>query len=108
MIPDRGNVVWASLEPTSGHEQRGHRPHLVLSNRRVNELLGMVVAVPMTTKRRPWAWRVELGPDSFAMAEQPRSFSLERITRIDPTDYDTSEVARALFRIIGVPIGPST
>jgi mRNA interferase MazF len=30
-IPDRGDVVWISLDPQAGHEQSGHRPVLVLS-----------------------------------------------------------------------------
>lgn len=25
-IPDRGDVVWISLDPQAGHEQSGHRP----------------------------------------------------------------------------------
>ena len=28
----RGDILWADLNPTKGHEQSGHRPILVLSN----------------------------------------------------------------------------
>ena len=29
--PDRGDLVWISMAPTTGHEQSGRRPALVLS-----------------------------------------------------------------------------
>ena len=42
-VPSRGDVAWVSMEPTRGHEQRGHRPHLVLSDERltVGQKLGL-------------------------------------------------------------------
>ncbi len=30
-LPERGDVVWISLNPQAGHEQAGRRPALVLS-----------------------------------------------------------------------------
>ncbi|MDD5092698.1 MAG: type II toxin-antitoxin system PemK/MazF family toxin, partial [Candidatus Wallbacteria bacterium] len=30
-VPDRGDVVWLSLDPREGHEQAGRRPAVVLS-----------------------------------------------------------------------------
>ena len=38
----RGDVVWADLAPSRGHEQRGVRPVLVLSREIVNGLRQIV------------------------------------------------------------------
>ena len=46
---DRGDIVLVSLDPTSGHEQQGNRPVLVVSPREFNDLTQTVFAVPITT-----------------------------------------------------------
>jgi mRNA interferase MazF len=97
----RGDVVWADLSPSAGREQAGHRPYLVLSDPRFHRSRALVIAVPMTTKERPWPTRVQLGPSSFAIAEQPRTFAMSRITRIDPTGYDVAPVRAIINRLIG-------
>ena len=33
----RGDVIWADLDPTKGHEQAGLRPVLILSHEVFNE-----------------------------------------------------------------------
>ncbi|MGL5857380.1 MAG: type II toxin-antitoxin system PemK/MazF family toxin [Angustibacter sp.] len=99
--PGRGDVVWLSLDPTEGHEQRGHRPHLVLSDERLATTMGLVIVVPMTSAHRPWATRVELAPDSYAIGEQPRTASTSRITRIDRRSLDVGPVVRVVTTLIG-------
>lgn len=102
-VPARGDVVWLSMEPTEGHEQRGHRPHLVLSDERTASRFGLVIVVPMTTAYRPWATRVEIAEGSYAIAEQPRTVSVSRITRTDRTGYDVDAVVRVVMTLIGGP-----
>ena len=46
---DRGDVYWVSLDPVSGHEQRGHRPVLVLTTAPFNRLTGTPLVVPITS-----------------------------------------------------------
>ncbi len=46
----RGDVVWANLNPTTGHEQSGHRPVLILSHDIFNEKSGTVIAVVITSQ----------------------------------------------------------
>lgn len=100
-LPRRGDIAWVSTEPTQGREQRGHRPHLVLSDERLGRNLGIVIAVPMTTARRPWATRVEVAEGSFAIAEQPRTFSVDRITKVEPIGYDVGPVVRVIAILLG-------
>jgi mRNA interferase MazF len=40
----RGDIIWADLDPTQGHEQSGRRPVLVLSQDVFNERSGTVIA----------------------------------------------------------------
>jgi mRNA interferase MazF len=46
----RGDVFWANLTPTRGHEQGGQRPVLVLSHDTFNERSGTVIAVALSSQ----------------------------------------------------------
>ena len=46
----RGDIVWANLDPTIGHEQSGSRPVLILSQNIFNEQSGTVIAVAVTSQ----------------------------------------------------------
>ncbi|MES2404451.1 MAG: type II toxin-antitoxin system PemK/MazF family toxin [Pseudomonadota bacterium] len=46
---DRGDIYLVSLDPTSGHEQRGTRPVLVISPGAFNRLTKTPVVLPITS-----------------------------------------------------------
>jgi len=46
----RGDIIWASLDPTQGHEQSGLRPVLVLSQDVFNDRSGTVIAIALTSQ----------------------------------------------------------
>ena len=46
----RGDVWWASLSPTEGHEQARRRPVLVISHDVFNERSGTVIAMAITSQ----------------------------------------------------------
>jgi mRNA interferase ChpB len=46
---ERGDIYLVSLDPTSGHEQQGTRPVLVVSPTAFNKLTRTPVVVPITT-----------------------------------------------------------
>ena len=46
----RGDIYWADLDPTLGHEQAGRRPVMVLSQDVFNERSGTVIAVALTSQ----------------------------------------------------------
>ncbi len=81
-----GQVVWAVLDPALGREQGGRRPCVVVSSRDFSEtILDLTVVLPCTTRGRGWDNHVLLtGPTglkqaTFAMTEQPRTVSIQRI-----------------------------
>lgn len=46
---DRGDIYLVSLDPTSGHEQQGSRPVLVVSPSSFNRLTKTPVVLPITS-----------------------------------------------------------
>jgi mRNA-degrading endonuclease toxin of MazEF toxin-antitoxin module len=44
----RGEIWLVSLDPTSGHEQRGRRPVLIVSPEAFNKITRLPVVVPIT------------------------------------------------------------
>lgn len=46
---DRGEIWLVSLDPTTGHEQSGKRPVLVVSPASFNEVTRLPVVVPVTS-----------------------------------------------------------
>lgn len=57
-IPERGDVVWLTFAPHSGHEQAGHRPALVLSPAAYNKKVGLAVFCPITTQVKGYPFEV--------------------------------------------------
>ncbi len=88
-FPRRGEVWFADLSPTRGHEQRGTRPVLVLSVDSFNSgPAEMVTIVPVTSTVRPVPSHIEvhapeggLGSRSAILADQVRTVSRERLVR---------------------------
>ena len=46
----RGEIYWADLNPTIGHEQAGLRPILIISNNIFNQRSGTVIALAITSQ----------------------------------------------------------
>jgi mRNA interferase ChpB len=46
---ERGDIYLVSLDPTSGHEQQGTRPVLIVSPTAFNRLTGTPVVLPITS-----------------------------------------------------------
>lgn len=59
-VPDRGDLVYLSFDPRSGHEQSGSRPAVVLSPRRYNARSGLAVFCPVATRVKGYPFEVQL------------------------------------------------
>ena len=82
----RGSVAWADLVPTRGREQDGRRPVLVVaSSEYLASVTALAIVVPVTTVDRGWPNHVRLRGatglerPSWAMTEQPRTLSRDRL-----------------------------
>jgi len=58
--PDRGDVVWITLHPQTGHEQSGRRPAVVLSPRAYNQKVGLAILCPITHRAKGYPFEVPL------------------------------------------------
>jgi len=57
-IPERGDVVYTSFDPTRGREQRGRRPALVLSKHSYNIHSELALVCPITSTIRNYPFIV--------------------------------------------------
>jgi len=58
--PDRGDVVWISMNPQAGHEQAGRRPALVLSPAAYNRKVGLAILCPITSQVKGYPFEARL------------------------------------------------
>ena len=82
----RGDIVWADLDPTRGHEQSGTRPVVVMSADVFNARSGTVIALALTSQppRAGFPLTMELSAASlpkrsWAKIGQIRTLSVDRI-----------------------------
>ena len=59
-IPERGDVIWISLNPQTGHEQSGRRPALVLSPSSYNSKVSLSIVCPITNKIKGYPFEVKI------------------------------------------------
>lgn len=106
----RGDVRWADLSPTIGHEQSGLRPVLILSQNVFNNHSGTVIAVALTSQpqRAKFPLTLELNSNrlpkkSWVKISQIRTLSVERIGKkigvVTPEEIE--QVLEGLNEIIG-------
>jgi mRNA interferase MazF len=76
-VPKKGDFVALTFDPQSGHEQKGRRPALVVSNTLFNERTGLAMVCPLTTADRRYPFHVAVLNDphitGFVMVEQVKS-----------------------------------
>lgn len=106
----RGEVRWADLSPTIGHEQSGLRPVLILSQNVFNNRSGTVIAVALTSQpqRAKFPLTLELNSNrlpkkSWVKISQIRTLSVERIGKkigmVTPEEIE--QAIEGLNEIIG-------
>jgi mRNA interferase MazF len=66
-IPDRGDVVWITLNPQAGHEQAGRRPAVVLSPAIYNGKVGLAILCPITSQVKGYPFEVKI-PDGLKIS----------------------------------------
>lgn len=76
-IPKKGDFITVTFDPQSGHEQKGRRPALVVSNDLFNKHTGLVIVCPITNTDRKFPFHIAIdnvpNVKGFIMAEQVKS-----------------------------------
>ena len=80
-IPVKGDFVVLTFNPQSGHEQKGRRPALVISNKVFNKATGLAIVCPVTNTKRGIPFHVAIPKQSslagHIMVEQVKSIDFK-------------------------------
>lgn len=81
-VPLKGDFIQLSFDPQAGHEQRGFRPALVISNDLFNRHTGLAIVCPITNTDRRFPFHLPVPAGSsltgFVMVEQVKSLDHAR------------------------------
>lgn len=105
----RGDIFWAELDPTVGHEQAGRRPVVVISHDLFNERSETVIALAITSRppgvSLPLALKLEsakLPKPSWVKISHIRTLSTERLGkrmgRVSGEELD--QIIEGLFELV--------
>ena len=75
-IPEQGDIVALSFDPQSGHEQKGRRPAIIISNQTFNQHMRLAFACPITNTKRDSPFHIEVKSENitgYIMGEQMKS-----------------------------------
>lgn len=112
MRVDRGTIVLVELDPTVGHEQRGVRPCIAVSDPEVtaDKRFPLMAVVPVTGTPGEGALYPGLSPGSsgltktsYALIDQVRSVDKRRVRRVFGSL--TADELRAIDRGLGLFLG---
>jgi mRNA interferase MazF len=101
-IPRKGDFLTLSFDPQAGHEQRGRRPALVISNDLFNQHTGFAIVCPITNTDRGFPFHLSVPRSSsltgFVMVEQVKSvdYAKRRASFVEQAPVDFVEDVLAL------------
>jgi len=106
----RGDILWADLAPTRGHEQAGFRPVVVVSQNVFNQRSGTVIAIALTSQPQKAGFPLtlelsstKLPKRSWAKISQVRTLSIQRLGKkmgkVSPRELDS--IVEGLNELIG-------
>jgi len=93
-IPEQGDIVALTFDPQSGHEQKGRRPAIIISNKTFNQHLGLAFACPITNTKRDFPFHIKVESDNitgYIMSEQMKSinYNARKIKFIEKAKQNT-------------------
>lgn len=104
-IPKKGDFISVTFDPQSGHEQKGRRPALVISNDLFNKHTGMCIVCPVTSTDRNFPFHVNI-PDKlkvsgFIMVEQVKSidFRSRKAKRIEKSPIEVLQETMSILDV---------
>jgi mRNA interferase MazF len=104
-VPAKGDVVWLDFDPQAGHEQKGRRPALVVSQSPYNEKVGLVILCPVTSKEKGYPFEVKLTGKTIigcVLSDQVKSldWKIRNIEFIEKAHKDVTDRVIELIKLI--------
>ena len=81
-IPKQGDIVYLDFNPTKGHEQKGKRPAIVISNNVFNNNTKMVILCPISTNKKEF-------PTHYNLEDTKKITGSVFCEHIRSVDYET-------------------
>ena len=100
-IPEKGDFILLTFDPQSGHEQKGRRPALVISNTLFNKHTGLAIVCPITNSFRNVPFHVEV-PDG---SELTGHIMVEQVKSIDHASRKARFVSHATTSVLDAVLG---
>lgn len=111
-----GDVAWADLDPSAGHEQAKRRPVIVVSNDKFNRHSTLTMVVPITSSDTAYPLHLDVGPvpsedgsspvRGYAEAEQLKALDLQARNAAKVGTIDEAGMDKLLGLILGCLITP--
>ena len=102
--PDRGDLVWISLDPQAGHERAGRRPAMVLSPAGYNSKTGLALCCPATSRVKGYPFEVTLphggSIQGVVLADQVKSLDW-KVRRAEIADTAPNDVVEEVLAKLG-------
>jgi len=104
-VPHKGDFIYLSFDPQTGHEQKGRRPALVISNDLFTKSTGLAIVCPITNTDRKIPFHLPipkgLSLTGFVMVDQVKSFDYKarQAVFIEKAPESTLEDALAILDV---------
>ena len=102
---EQGDIVYLDFDPQAGHEQKGRRPALVVSNNLFNRVSSLTMVCPITHTDRNHPFHVRLDErtktDGVILCDQARMLDLQSRNASFEEKAPEDIVADAVDLIIG-------
>ena len=102
---EQGDIVYLDFDPQAGHEQKGRRPALVVSNNLFNRVSSLTMVCPITHTDRNHPFHVRLDErtktDGVILCDQARMLDLQSRNASFEEKAPDDIVADAVDLIIG-------
>jgi mRNA interferase MazF len=100
-VPERGDVVWITLNPQAGHGQAGRRPAVVLSPAAYNSRVGLALFCPITNQIKGYPFEV-LIPEGLAVTGAVLADQIKNLDwRVREADWICTLSAATVATLLG-------
>ena len=84
-IPKQGDIIYVDFKPTKGHEQKGFRPAVVISNNVFNINTKMIIVCPISTNEKYF-------PTHYHLEDTKKIYGSVLCEHIKSIDYEIRNV----------------
>ena len=102
---NQGDIIWLDFDPQAGHEQKGRRPALVVSNETFNNFSNLAIVCPITNTHKNYPFHIKLDnrtkTTGVILCDQARTLDIKA------RNYELIETVPAdiLFEVVDIVSG---